>query len=103
MCLPLPSRPPLAFFGRKTQAIPLLFCSKDLLLYNFEMLSQNVYSYHAQFFFQLKTVQHKLAELKTHICVTRAFVDNCLQLHEAKRLDSASASMAKYWYACYSN
>nr|AAB22033.1 long-chain acyl-CoA dehydrogenase, LCAD [human, Peptide Partial, 22 aa] [Homo sapiens] len=22
------------------------------------------------------TVQHKLAELKTHICVTRAFVDN---------------------------
>lgn len=53
--------------------------------------------------FQLKTVQHKLAELKTHICVTRAFVDSCIQLHEAKRLDSASASMAKYWYAGYSN
>ncbi|XP_011903217.1 PREDICTED: long-chain specific acyl-CoA dehydrogenase, mitochondrial isoform X3 [Cercocebus atys] len=45
----------------------------------------------------LQTVQHKLAELKTHICVTRAFVDNCLQLHEAKRLDSATACMAKYW------
>ncbi|XP_059559001.1 long-chain specific acyl-CoA dehydrogenase, mitochondrial isoform X2 [Myotis daubentonii] len=44
-----------------------------------------------------QTVQHKLAELKTHICVTRAFVDSCIQLHEAKRLDSASASMAKYW------
>uniref|UniRef100_A0A9L0SR68 Long-chain specific acyl-CoA dehydrogenase, mitochondrial n=1 Tax=Equus caballus TaxID=9796 RepID=A0A9L0SR68_HORSE len=44
-----------------------------------------------------QTVQHKLAELKTHICVTRAFVDSCLQLHEAGRLDSATASMAKYW------
>ncbi|KAM9663450.1 long-chain specific acyl-CoA dehydrogenase, mitochondrial isoform 1-T1 [Trichechus inunguis] len=46
---------------------------------------------------QIQTVQHKLAELKTHICVTRAFVDSCLQLHESKRLDSATASMAKYW------
>ncbi|XP_054441677.1 long-chain specific acyl-CoA dehydrogenase, mitochondrial [Pteronotus mesoamericanus] len=46
---------------------------------------------------QIQTVQHKLAELKTHICVTRAFVDSCLQLHEAKRLDSVTASMAKYW------
>ncbi|XP_012872523.1 PREDICTED: long-chain specific acyl-CoA dehydrogenase, mitochondrial [Dipodomys ordii] len=45
----------------------------------------------------IQTVQHKLAELKTHICVTRAFVDSCLQLHEKKRLDSATASMAKYW------
>ncbi|XP_033284179.1 long-chain specific acyl-CoA dehydrogenase, mitochondrial isoform X2 [Orcinus orca] len=44
-----------------------------------------------------QTVQHKLAELKTRICVTRAFVDSCLQLHETKRLDSATASMAKYW------
>ncbi|XP_045662597.1 long-chain specific acyl-CoA dehydrogenase, mitochondrial isoform X2 [Ursus americanus] len=44
----------------------------------------------------MQAVQHKLAELKTHICVTRAFVDSCLQLHEKKRLDSATASMAKY-------
>ncbi|KAL6052410.1 hypothetical protein STEG23_015797 [Scotinomys teguina] len=44
-----------------------------------------------------QTVQHKLAELKTNICVTRAFVDSCLQLHESKRLDSGTASMAKYW------
>lgn len=42
-------------------------------------------------------MQHKLAELKTQICVTRAFVDSCLQLHEKKRLDSTTASMAKYW------
>ncbi|CAM4618313.1 unnamed protein product [Lepidochelys olivacea] len=45
----------------------------------------------------LQTVQHKLAELKTQICVGRAFVDSCLQLHEKKRLDSSTASMAKYW------
>ncbi|XP_063066898.1 long-chain specific acyl-CoA dehydrogenase, mitochondrial [Engraulis encrasicolus] len=45
----------------------------------------------------LQTVQHKLAELKTDICVGRSFIDNCLQLHAEKRLDSATASMAKYW------
>ncbi|XP_078536702.1 long-chain specific acyl-CoA dehydrogenase, mitochondrial [Lissotriton helveticus] len=45
----------------------------------------------------LQTVQHKLAEMKTQICIGRAFIDNCLQLHNQKRLDSATASMAKYW------
>lgn len=45
----------------------------------------------------LQTVQHKLAELKTDICVGRAFIDSCLQLHSEKRLDAAMASMAKYW------
>ncbi|XP_058478176.1 long-chain specific acyl-CoA dehydrogenase, mitochondrial [Solea solea] len=45
----------------------------------------------------LQTVQHKLAELKTEICVGRAFLDNCLQLHSQKRLDASTASMAKYW------
>ncbi|MCJ8731866.1 hypothetical protein PDJAM_G00204410 [Pangasius djambal] len=45
----------------------------------------------------LLTVQHKLAELKTEICVGRAFIDNCLQLHSERKLDSGTASMAKYW------
>ncbi|KAI4876019.1 hypothetical protein NFI96_006137 [Prochilodus magdalenae] len=45
----------------------------------------------------LQTVQHKLAELKTEICVGRAFIDNCLQLHSERKLDSGTASMAKYW------
>ncbi|XP_059503624.1 long-chain specific acyl-CoA dehydrogenase, mitochondrial [Stegostoma tigrinum] len=45
----------------------------------------------------LQTVQHKLAEIKTQTCVGRAFVDSCLQLHKERRLDSATASMAKYW------
>jgi long-chain-acyl-CoA dehydrogenase len=45
----------------------------------------------------LQTVQHKLAELKTSIVVCRAFIDQCLELHTAGRLDSEMASMAKYW------
>lgn len=44
-----------------------------------------------------QTVQHKLAELKTAICVCRVFIDNCIQLHAEKQLDSGTASMAKYW------
>lgn len=48
--------------------------------------------------YEKQTVQHKLAELKTEICVSRAFIDSCLQLHAEGRLDSATASMAKYWW-----
>ena len=54
------------------------------------------------FAFRLQTVQHKLAEMKTEICVTRAFVDQCISLHENKQLDSSMASMAKIWYV-YNN
>jgi len=45
----------------------------------------------------LQTVQHKLAELKTAIVVCRAFIDQCMQLHNVKQLDGQMASMAKYW------
>lgn len=45
----------------------------------------------------LQTVQHKPAELKTEICVGRAFVDACIQLHAENRLDRATASVAKCW------
>lgn len=45
----------------------------------------------------LQTVQHKLAEIKTEVCVGRAFVDQCLKIHNDRGLDSATASMAKYW------
>ncbi|XP_037336128.2 long-chain specific acyl-CoA dehydrogenase, mitochondrial [Pungitius pungitius] len=51
----------------------------------------------------LQTVQHTLAELKTEICVGRAFVDNCILLHAEKRLDTATASMAKYWATDFQN
>jgi len=45
----------------------------------------------------LQTIQHKLAEMKTRICTTRSFTDECLELHTEKKLDSAMASMNKYW------
>lgn len=45
----------------------------------------------------LQTVSHKLAEMKTETCVGRAFVDQCISLHAEHKLDSAMASMAKYW------
>merc|ERR1719150_744620 len=34
----------------------------------------------------LQTVQHKLAELKTSIAVCRAFIDQCMELHDQARL-----------------
>ena len=42
-------------------------------------------------------MQHRLAELKTEICIGRAFLDNCIAQHNEQRLDSQQASMAKYW------
>lgn len=45
----------------------------------------------------LQTVGHKLAELKTSIAVCRAFVDECMQLHEQNQLCRSMASMAKYY------
>ncbi|PAA86205.1 hypothetical protein BOX15_Mlig034176g1 [Macrostomum lignano] len=45
----------------------------------------------------LQTIQHKLADLKTEICVARAFADQCIELQNEGRLDSFTASMAKLW------
>jgi len=45
----------------------------------------------------LQTVSHKLAEMKTDVCVGRAFVDQCISLHAEHKLKSDQASMAKYW------
>ena len=38
-----------------------------------------------------------LAELQTEVQVARVFVDKCLELLLANTLDTATASMAKYW------
>jgi long-chain-acyl-CoA dehydrogenase len=46
---------------------------------------------------KLQTVQHKMAELKTSICTTRAFVDHCIDLHIHQQLDVATAAMNKCW------
>ncbi|XP_041372008.1 long-chain specific acyl-CoA dehydrogenase, mitochondrial-like [Gigantopelta aegis] len=45
----------------------------------------------------LQTIQHKLAEMKADIAVGRAFVDRCLELHNSKKLDASTASIAKMW------
>ena len=45
----------------------------------------------------LQTIQHTMAELKTQIAVTRAFIDQCIESHNVGQLDNSTASMAKYW------
>jgi long-chain-acyl-CoA dehydrogenase len=45
----------------------------------------------------LQVNKHLMAALKTELTVGRAFMDNCLLLHNEKRLDTATASMSKYW------
>ncbi len=44
-----------------------------------------------------QTTRFKLAELATEVQVARVFVDQCIELLLAKKLDTATASMAKYW------
>jgi len=44
-----------------------------------------------------QTIRHKLAELKTEIAVSRAFYDQCLELHYHGKLSTEMASMAKYY------
>ncbi|MDD0809765.1 acyl-CoA dehydrogenase family protein [Curvibacter sp. RS43] len=41
--------------------------------------------------------RYTLAELQTEVQVARVFVDKCVELLEAGQLDTATASMAKYW------
>jgi acyl-CoA dehydrogenase len=42
-------------------------------------------------------VRFALAEAHTEATVGRAFLDHCIALHLEKKLDTATASMAKYW------
>ena len=44
-----------------------------------------------------QTTRFKLAELATEVQVARVFVDRCIELLLTKSLDTATASMAKYW------
>lgn len=44
-----------------------------------------------------QNTQFKLAELKTDLTIARVFVDHCVGLHLQGKLDSPTASMAKYW------
>ena len=44
-----------------------------------------------------QTVQFKLAECKTNATIGRVFIDHCIGLHLEGKLDTTTASMAKYW------
>ena len=44
-----------------------------------------------------QNTRFKLAEIATEVQVMRVFVDRCMQLLLDKKLDTATASMAKYW------
>ena len=44
-----------------------------------------------------QNTRYKLAELQTEVQVARVFVDKCLELVLQGKLDTATASMAKYW------
>ncbi|KAA0203797.1 hypothetical protein HAZT_HAZT000560 [Hyalella azteca] len=52
---------------------------------------------------KMQVIQHKMAELKTSICVARAFTDQCIDLHTQKRLDQYTAAMQKYWVSDLAN
>ncbi len=42
-------------------------------------------------------IRFRLAEIKTHACATRAFVDSCLEQYLAGTLTPDGAAMAKFW------
>jgi acyl-CoA dehydrogenase len=44
-----------------------------------------------------QNTRFKLAELATEVQIGRVFVDRCLELLLEGKLDTATASMAKYW------
>jgi len=44
-----------------------------------------------------QAVKFKLAECKTEATVARIFVNHCIERHLQRKLDAATASMAKYW------
>lgn len=46
---------------------------------------------------EFQNTRYKLAELSTEVTVGRTFADKCVELHCEKKLDQATASMAKYW------
>jgi alkylation response protein AidB-like acyl-CoA dehydrogenase len=44
-----------------------------------------------------QNTRYKLAEMQTEVQVARVFVDKCCELVSEGKLDTATASMAKYW------
>jgi alkylation response protein AidB-like acyl-CoA dehydrogenase len=46
---------------------------------------------------QFQNTRFKLAEMQTQVQIAQVFVDKCTELLMADKLDTATASMAKYW------
>lgn len=44
-----------------------------------------------------QVLRHKMAELKTDIVLGRVFMDHCIEKLAENKLDTSTASMAKYW------
>ena len=44
-----------------------------------------------------QNTRYKLAELQTEVQIAQVFLDKCSELLLAEKLDTATASMAKYW------
>ena len=44
-----------------------------------------------------QNTRFKLAEMQTEVQIAQVFVDKCLELTVQDKLDTATASMAKYW------
>ncbi|MDK2755004.1 MAG: acyl-CoA dehydrogenase family protein, partial [Gammaproteobacteria bacterium] len=47
--------------------------------------------------FEFQNTRFKLAEQKTKLEVTRAFINQCIELQRDGQLDATTASMAKWW------
>lgn len=45
---------------------------------------------------EFQNTKYKIAELATEVEMGRVFADRCVELHNNKQLDGATASMAKY-------
>ena len=46
---------------------------------------------------EFQNTQFELAECKTEATIAKVFVDHCIERHLKSGLDTATASMAKYW------
>ena len=46
---------------------------------------------------EFQNTQFELAECKTEATIAKVFLDHCMERHIAGRLDTTTASMAKYW------
>lgn len=46
---------------------------------------------------EFQNTRFELAEIKTEATIARIFLDECIQRHLKKELDTPTASMAKYW------